>query len=134
MSFREQLARNVADAQQTHQAHTQLVMNAWVTKIKERLMRHCEAVSRRRRTSFKMGVPRPLHLSRLGVGEDVLRQQLRDMLNELGFHDGSVSAFDMIYWKSRGDLWGDIHCAQVGWVQNVWDHTMYIDLHVILCV
>lgn len=119
MSFREHLARNFADAQQGHEAHTQRVMNAWVTKIKEQLMRHCEAVSRRRRTSFKMGVPRPLHLSRLGVGEDVLRQQLREMLNELGFHDGSVSAFDRIYWKSRGNLWQDIHCAQVGLAQDV---------------
>ena len=70
-----------------------------------------------------------------GVGEDVLRQQLREMLNELGFHDGSVSAFDRIYWKSRGDLWRDIQCAQVGLAQDVWANVLkYINIyHFYIC-
>ena len=108
------------DAQQANDAQRQQVMNAWVTKIKEHFMKHCEAASRRQRTSFKMDVARPVHLTQLGVTEDTLLQKLQDMLQEQGFGhgtDGHVTPFQKV-WKRQGDRWVDVHSAEVQLAQN----------------
>ena len=112
------------DAQQANDAQRQQVMNAWVTKIKEHFMKHCEAASRRQRTSFKMDVARPVHLTQLGVTEDTLLQKLQDMLQEQGFRqgsNGSVTPFQKIF---IGDRSKEIYCAQVGLAQNVSQQTV----------
>ena len=115
MSFRERLARNFADAQQATDAQRQQVVNAWVTKIKNHFVKHCEAASHHQRSSFKMDVARPAHLTQLGVSEDTLLQKLQEMLLELDFRherEGRVTPFQKV-WRRQGDRWVDVHSAEV---------------------
>eukprot|EP00435_Cladocopium_sp_Y103_P065724 s266_g27.t1 len=115
MLFRQQLARNVANAEQAYHAETQQMVQAWAAEIKEKFMAECEAASHRRELSFTMLVVQPDHLARRSVGNDLLMAQLRGILAELGFEDGAVTGFqkeDILQADEFGKL-KDLHRAKM---------------------
>lgn len=101
MSFAQQLGRNVVQAQQRYEierqqyeAETQRLLQLWVAKIKEKFMAQCEAASHRQELRCTMQVDYPRDLgNRDSVDRSRLQQQLQEVLVELGFQDGNVSAF-----------------------------------------
>jgi hypothetical protein len=80
MLFRQQLARNVANAEQAYNAETQQMVQAWAAEVKEKFMAECEAASHRRELSFTMLVVQPDHLTRRRVDHHLLMAQLRASL------------------------------------------------------
>ena len=89
MSFRQQLARNAVNAHQSRELEMQLErqrwVQAWVAKIRQEFEEECDKASRRGRFSCEMRVRNP------GTQKsDLVKQQLQDILVELGFPDGTV--------------------------------------------
>eukprot|EP00435_Cladocopium_sp_Y103_P016322 s588_g4.t1 len=93
--------RNTVQAQQRieierqqYEAETQRLLQLWVAEIKEKFMAECVQASHKGQLSCTMWVEQPQHLPSRGVTNDLLQQQLQGLLAELGFQDGTVSAFN----------------------------------------
>ena len=93
MSFRQQLARQTVNLQQAYDVETQQMTQQWVAETREKFIQECQTASQQRQFSSRTWVTSPGHLIQRGVPPDLLRQQLQGVLVDLGFQDGSVSAF-----------------------------------------
>lgn len=85
MSFRQQLARNAVNFQQSLELEKQLRVQAWVAKIKQEFEEECDKASRRGQFSCEMRVLNPNMMS-----SDWVKLQLQGILVEFGFPDGTV--------------------------------------------
>eukprot|EP00434_Breviolum_minutum_P025076 symbB.v1.2.022152.t1/scaffold1953.1/size126199/3 len=93
MSFRQQLAMDVVNAQQAYEAETQRMLQAWrgqVDQFKQKFMQGCKEAAARRNCSYNDSIGQPQNLLDRGVSVDALKQPLQELLVDLGFPDGIV--------------------------------------------
>ena len=94
MSFRQQLARDVVNAQQAYEAETQQMFQAWRVKVdqfKQKFMQGCKEAAARRGCFHYDDIVQPRNLLDRGMSEDVLKQPLQELLVELDFPEGKVT-------------------------------------------
>ena len=90
MSFVHQLSRATAHAQRAYDVETERLVQPLVATHKEKFMEACQKAAGKRQNKCCIDVELSDEVQNRDGGRDVMEQKLRDMLVELGFHDGRV--------------------------------------------
>ena len=90
MSFVHQLSRATAHAQRAYDVETERLVQPLVATHKEKFMEACQKAAGKRQNKCCIDVKLSEEVKNRDGGKDVMEQKLRDMLAELGFHDGRV--------------------------------------------